>query len=156
MAVVATFANGTPLTVTGVVRATPPVNVPNPLTATAALTATGAENVDVAWTVRAWLLPPLSVTLPLAVIAVLAVKAAVEAKLLAALTVRVCADVVPRTVLPAAVRVLAVLLRVTLPAKVARPVLSMVRRSVSWPVLPGAVVLRMRLPPQLPVASCSV
>lgn len=50
-------------------------------------------------------------------------------------------------------RVLAVLLSRMLPEKVARPVISMVRRSVSWPVLPAAVVLNMRLPPQLPVAS---
>ncbi len=76
----------------------------------------------------------------------------------AALTIKVCAPVVPRTVLPAAVRVLAVLLRVTLPAKMARPELSMVRRSTGWPLLellllPAVVVLRIKLPPHLPVVS---
>ena len=95
----------------------------------------------------------MSKTLPLADSAVPAVKTAVDAKVLAALTVRLWAKVVPRTVLPKAVRVLAVLLSKMLPEKVARPVISMVRRSVSWPVLPAAVVLNMRLPPQLPVAS---
>ena len=42
--------------------------------------------------------------------------------------------------------------------KVARPELSMVRRSTGWPllllVLPAVVVLRIKLPPQLPVESC--
>ena len=89
MSVRATFANGTPLTVTGVVKATPPLKVPRPLTFTAALTVTGAKKADVAWTVSVWLLPPLSRTLPLAVRAVLAVKAAVEANVLVALTARV-------------------------------------------------------------------
>ena len=56
--------------------------------------------------------------------------------------------------LPAAVRLLAVLLRVTPPVKVARPALLMVSQSVSGPVLPAGVVLKMRLPPHLPVASC--
>ena len=67
-------------------------------------------------------------------------------------------DEVPRTVLPAAVRLEAVLLRVTPAEKVARPALSMVSRSVGWPllllVLPAVVVLNTRLPPVLPVASC--
>lgn len=58
-------------------------------------------------------------------------KVAVEAKLLAALTVRVCAPVVPRTVLPKALRMLLVLVRLRLPVKVARPAESMVRRSAS-------------------------
>ena len=52
MSVVATFASATPFTVTGVVNATPPEKVPSPLTFTAALIATGAENVEVAWTVK--------------------------------------------------------------------------------------------------------
>ncbi len=43
----------------------------------------------------------------------LAVMGAVEAKVVAALTVRVWLPVVPRTVLPATVRALPVLLRVT-------------------------------------------
>ena len=63
--------------------------------------------------------------------AVLAVKVAVEAKLLAALTIRLCDCVVPRTVLPEAVRLLLVLVSVRLPVKLAKPALSMVRRSTS-------------------------
>lgn len=59
--------------------------------------------------------------------AVLAVKVAVEAKLLAALTVRACAPEVPRTVLPKALRVLLMLVMVRLPIKLARPELSMNR-----------------------------
>ncbi len=51
MSVRATFAKDTPLTVTGVVRATPPLKVPRPVTFTAALTLTGAENVEEACTV---------------------------------------------------------------------------------------------------------
>ncbi len=82
------------------VRATPPLKAPRPDTFTAALTLIGAENVDEACTVSVWVLPPLSKTLPLADSAVLAVKTAVDAKVLAALTVRVWAKVVPRTVLP--------------------------------------------------------
>ncbi len=82
------------------VRATPPLKVPRPDTFTAALTLIGAENVDEACTVSVCVLPPLSKTLPLADSAVLAVKTAVDAKVLAALTVRVWAEVVPRTVLP--------------------------------------------------------
>lgn len=94
--------------------------------------------------------------MPLAVNAVLALKAAVEAKLLAALTIKVWADDVPSMVLPWIVKVLAELLSVKPPVKVASPLLSMVRRSVRVPVLPAAVVLRTRLPPQLPVASCKL
>ena len=52
-------------------------------------------------------------TWPLAVIKPLAVMGAVDAKVVAALTVRVWLPVVPRTALPATVRVLPVLLRVT-------------------------------------------
>ena len=51
--------------------------------------------------------------MPLTVSKPLAVMGAVEAKVVAALTVRVWLPVVPRTVLPATVRVLPVLLRVT-------------------------------------------
>lgn len=51
--------------------------------------------------------------MPLAVTAALAVRDAVDAKVVAALTVRVWLPVVPRTVLPATVRVLPALLRVT-------------------------------------------
>ena len=100
MSVRATFAIDTPLIVTGVVRATPPPKVPRPVTFTVVSTLTGAENVDEACTVSVWVLPPLSKTLPLADRAVLAVKTAVDAKVLAALTVRFWAKVVPRTVLP--------------------------------------------------------
>lgn len=58
-------------------------------------------------------------------------------------------------------RVLAVLLSKMLLVKVARPVVSMVRRSVNWPVLlvvllPAVVVLRTRAPPQLCFASCAM
>ena len=86
---VATVARGTPFTVTGVVKATPPVKVPSPLTLRVELTVTGAENDEVACTFRVLLLPPLSTTFPLAEIAVLPAKAAVARKLLAALTVKV-------------------------------------------------------------------
>jgi len=51
--------------------------------------------------------------LPLAVTTPLAVMGAVEAKVVTALTVRVWLPVVPRTVLPATMSVLPVLLRVT-------------------------------------------
>ena len=54
-----------------------------------------------------------STTLPLTVTRALAVMGAVEAKVVTALTVRLWLPVVPRTVLPAAVRVLVVLLRLT-------------------------------------------
>jgi len=83
---------------------------------------------------------------------------AVEAKVVAALTVRDWDPAVPRIVLPLAVKVLEVLLSVTLPVKDARPLLSMMMRSVGWLllalVLPVPLVLSMRLPPKLPVASC--
>ena len=93
--------------------------------------------------------------------AALTVTGAVAANVVAALTVRVCAPVVPSTVLPEAVRVLLVLVRFTPLVKLARPVLSMVRRSASWPVvlallLPTVVVLSIKLPPQLPAESCKV
>ena len=91
------------------------------------------------------------------------------AKLVAALTVSVCELAVPmmalpevlsvdNSVLPNTVRVPVGLSMLILPAKVARPLLSMVSRSRSWPVpvlvLPVALVLKMRLPPSLPAASC--
>ena len=60
-----------------------------------------------------------------------AAKIAVDAKLLATLTVKVCVPVVPKTVFPEAVRVLLVLASVRSPAKRATPELSMVRRSTS-------------------------
>ena len=99
------------------------------------------------------MLPLLTVT------AALAVMVAPDAKVVAALTVRVWVDEVPRTVFPLAVRVEVGLVRVTPPEKLARPELSMVRRSVGWPlllVLPAVVVLNTRLPPVFPVASCSI
>ena len=59
---------------------------------------------------------------------------------------------------PLAVNVLEVLVSVTLPANDARPLLSMVRRSTGWLLLalllPEALVLSIRLPPNLPAASC--
>ena len=83
---------------------------------TLALAVRGAVEAKVvaAFTVRV-LLPPLlpSTMLPRALKAALAVIGAVVAKVVAALTVRVWLPLVPRTVLPAAVRVLPVLLRVT-------------------------------------------
>ena len=47
------------------------------------------------------------------------------------------------------------------PVKVARPLLSRVKRLMSWVVgvalvLPAALVLKTKLPPKLPVASCKV
>ncbi len=70
--------------------------------------------VVAALTVRVLLAPLVPNTvLPSALKAALAVMGAVVAKVVAALTVRVWLPVVPRTVLPAAVRVLPVLLRVT-------------------------------------------
>ena len=97
--------------------------------------------------------------MPFAVTAALAVMGAVDAKVVTALTVRVWLAEVPRTVLPAAVRVAAVLVRVTPPVKVARPALSMVRRSTGCPllllVLPAVVVLNIKLPPVYPAASYS-
>jgi len=60
-------------------------------------------------------LPPLlpNTVLPRALKAALAVMGAVVAKVVTAFTVKVWLPVVPRSVLPAAVRVLPVLLRVT-------------------------------------------
>ncbi|KAA6421011.1 MAG: hypothetical protein FRX49_09150 [Trebouxia sp. A1-2] len=54
-------------------------------------------------------------------------------------TVRVCDPVVPRTVLPTAVRVLVVLVRFSPPEKVARPVLSMELRVMGAFAVTGAV-----------------
>ncbi len=91
----------------------------------------------------------------------LATTGAEAANVVRAFTVRVCDPVVPRTVLPAAVRVLEMLVRFSPSEKVAKPVLSMVKRSISWPVLlvlllPAVVVLRIRAPPHLCVASCTM
>ena len=87
-----------------------------------------------------------------------ALMGAVEAKVVAELIVSVWVPVVPRTVLPLAVNVLEALLSVMLPVKDVRPLLSMTRRSMGWLVLvlllPVALVLNIRLPPKLPVASC--
>lgn len=87
-----------------------------------------------------------------------AVIGAVEAKVVAALTVKDWDPSVPRTVLPWAVKVPKVLLSVTLLVKDAMPLLSMMRRSVGWLllalVLPVPLVLSIRLPPKLPVTSC--
>ncbi len=79
-----------------------------------------------AFTVRV-LLPPMlpNTVLPRALKAALAVMGAVDAKVVAALTVRVWLPVVPRTVLPAAVRVLPVLLRVTPATQVQGPMISL-------------------------------
>ena len=116
---------------TGVVRAAPPVKVAKPVAFKVEVTVTGAEKAAVAGTVSVWLLLLPSWTLPLATIAELAENEAVVVKLLAAATVRVCDPEVPSTVLPEAVRVLLVLARVTLLARVAMPELSIVRRSTS-------------------------
>ncbi len=99
----------------------------------------------------------------------LAVTAAVAVNSVTALTVRVCAALMPmavlplvdrlvRSVLPVTVRVLDAPGMATLPVKVAKPLLSMVKRSASWLlpvlVLPVVLVLKIRLPPSLPDASC--
>lgn len=69
-------------------------------------------------------------------------------------------DRVVRSVLPITVRVLDAPGIATLPANEAKPVLSMVMRSTSWLlpvlVLPVVVVLKTKLPPSLPVVSCSI
>ena len=93
------------------------------------------------------------------VIATGAVAVRGAAKVLAALTVSVFAPVVPSTVLPAAVKVLLELMRLTEPVKLAVPLLCRIKRSMSCPVVLlllvlTVVVLRIRLPPQLPAASC--
>ena len=115
--------------------------------------------VETAFTVRVLLPLAPRTTLALAVKAALAVMVAVDAKVVTALTVRVWEAEEPRRVLPAAVRVEEGLARVTPPEKVARPELSMVRRSTGCPmlllVLPPALVLSTKLPPVLPVASCT-
>ena len=82
------------------------------------------------------------------------------ANVAAASTVKVWPPDAPRTVLPATARVLLGLLILTPPEKVDRPVLSIVMRSVSWPeglrlLVPAVLVLKIRLPPQLPVLSCT-
>ena len=68
-------------------------------------------------------------------------------------------DTVLKLVLPATVRLLEAAGKATLPVKVAKPLLSMVIRSTSWPELtlelPVLLVLSTRLPPSLPVASCN-
>ena len=129
------------------------------LTATAAFAVTTAAKVDAVFTVRLALLPAVPNTvLPRAVRAALAVMGAVEAKVVTALTVRVWLPEVPRTVLPATLRTEVAVVRLMPPVKVARPALSMVRRSRGCPLLllllPAVVVLNTRLPPVLPAASC--
>ena len=54
--VVATAAKAVPFTVTGVVRAVPPVKVANPVMLMVEATVTGAEKVAVAGTVSIWAL----------------------------------------------------------------------------------------------------
>lgn len=80
------------------------------------------------------------------------------AKEATALIVSVFVPLLPNTVLPAAVRTLEVLEIVSPPKKVAKPLLSMTRRSTEGLlpalVLPVALVLNMRQPPSLPVESC--
>ena len=87
-----------------------------PLAERRALAVMGAVDAKVvaAFTVSV-LLPPLlpNTVLPSALKAPLAVMGAVVANVVTPLTVRVWLPVVPKTVLPAAVRVLPVLLRVT-------------------------------------------
>jgi len=63
-------------------------------------------------------------------------------------------------VLPVTVRELERLDIVRPPVKVVRPLLLMVTRSMSWVlavalVLPVELVLKIRLPPRLPVESCN-
>ena len=88
----------------------------------------------------------------------MSVMGAVDAKVVAAFTVRVWVPEVPSTVLPAILRVEVEVVRERPPEKLASPVLSMVRRSTGCPllllVLVVVVVLNTRLPPVLPVASC--
>ena len=131
-----------------------------PLAVMAALAVIGAVEAKMvaALTVSVWLPLAPKTTLAFAVRAALAVMVAVDAKVVTALTMRVWEAEEPRRVLPAAVRVEEGLARVTPPLKVARPELSMVRRSTGCPVLllvlPPALVLSTKLPPALPVASC--
>ena len=128
-----------------------PFAVSSPARVNALLYATAALKVAAALTVRVLLLLVPSVLLPLAVNAPATVRllAAVMAALncAAALTVSVLVLPVPRTVLPLAVRVLLVLASVREAAKVARPELSMVRRSVTAAPAAVPVVLKTRLPP---------
>ena len=100
------------------------------LIVTAALAVTAAAKVAAELTVRV-LVPPAvpNMVLPKAVKAAFAVMGAVEAKVVTALTVSACEPEVPSTVLPLAVRVEVGLVRVTPAEKLARPALSMVRRS---------------------------
>lgn len=105
------------------------------------------------------LLPTVVLLLAVNVPATMAVLVILTAALnsVAALTVSVLVLLLPKMVLPLQVRVLLVLARVTEAEKLARPELSIVRRSVG--VVPAAVldVLKIRLPPfcWLAPESCS-
>ena len=139
-----------------------------PLAVSKEVIGSGEANVVAALTVRVWLpevprtVLPAAVRvllLPLTVTAALAVMGAVDAKVVAALIVRVWLPDVPKTVLPATLRVEVEVVTETLPVKLARPALLMLRRSTGCPllllVLPAVVVLNTRLPPVLPVVSCN-
>ena len=146
------------------------------LTVTGALAMTAARNVVAAATVKVLELSvprmafPRALRMFPAVMVTGAAAVTAAAKLVAALTVSVCELVVPMAVLPLVlslfssvlpdtVRVAVGLSMLVLPKKVARPLLSMVRRSTSWLVpvlvLPVELVLKMRLPPSWPAASCT-
>ena len=145
------------------------------LTVTGALAITAALKVVAAATVKVLELSVPTTAFPRAlkmfpaVMLTGAAAVTAEAKLVAALTVSVCELVVPMAVLPLVLSVFSSVLPDTarvpvglsmlmLPVKVARPLLSIVSRSRSWPlpvlVLPVELVLRMRLPPSLLAASC--
>ena len=130
------------LTVSVLVPAVPMTVLPNELNMLVLLTVTAA----------------LAVTAAFVVMAAAETMVAVGAKVVAALTMRVWLPEVPSTVLPATLRVEVEVVRETPPVKVARPVLSMVRRSTGCPllllVLPAVVVLNTKLPPVFPVVSC--
>ena len=137
------------------------------LTVTGALAVTAAPRVVTAATVNVLALlvpntvfPKLLRVFPAVTLtAALAVMGAVDAKVVTALTCRLWLPLVPSTALPASVRLAAVLDMVRPPVRVVRPLLLMVRRSMSWvaaeeEVLPAALVLKIKLPPRLPAASC--
>ena len=146
------------------------------LTVTGALATAAARNVVAAATDKVLELSvprmafPRALRLFPAVMVTGAAAVTAAAKLVAALTVSVCELVVPMAVLPLVlslfnrvlpdtVRVPVGLSMLVLPENVARPLLSMVRRSTSWlvpvVVLPVELVLKMRLPPSWPAASCT-
>ena len=128
-----------------------PFAVSSPATVRLVPYVTPALKIAVALTVNVLLLLAPNVLLPVAVRVPATLRAALAVmpalNCAAALTVSVLVLPVPKTVLPKAVRVLPLSARVREAAKVARPELSIVRRSMRVALAAVPVVLKTMLPP---------